>query len=184
MIQDIAPHRYDNAYHPRPPKDGDRVFFYQDTHTLLSRSTACPSPGRRPRPSPRWRTCPSPTYSPLTTWPSTGAHVVPQAVLDAAMVGRSGDFRDMDPGWLAFACITANQLHGWYHDHQFCGRCGAPAQQDRVERAMRCPACGNLVYPTISPAVIVGRHPWRTACSSPSTPPGDHPELRSHRRLR
>ena len=39
MIQDIAPHRYDNAYRPRPPKSGDRVFFYQDTHTLLSRAT-------------------------------------------------------------------------------------------------------------------------------------------------
>ena len=155
MIQDIAPHRYDNAYHPRPPKDGDRVFFYQDTHTLLSRSTGLPF---------TWEEAQA--LAPLEDLPITylfaiddvafhWCHVVPQAVLDAAMVGRSGDFRDMDPGWLAFACITANQLHGWYHDHQFCGRCGAPAQQDRVERAMRCPACGNLVYPTISPAVIV-----------------------------
>ena len=42
MIQDIAPHRYDNAYHPRPPKAGDRVFFYQDTVTLLNRGTGLP----------------------------------------------------------------------------------------------------------------------------------------------
>lgn len=28
-------------------------------------------------------------------------------------------------------------------------------EPDGVERAMRCPVCGNLVYPTISPAVIV-----------------------------
>ena len=42
MIQDIAPHHYDNAYHPRPPRDGDRVFFYQDTATLLSRATNLP----------------------------------------------------------------------------------------------------------------------------------------------
>ena len=61
----------------------------------------------------------------------------------------------MQPGWLAVACITASQLYDWYRAHQFCGRCGAPAQQDAVERAMRCPACGGLVYPTISPAVIV-----------------------------
>ena len=82
-------------------------------------------------------------------------HVVPQAVLEAAVPAKNGGFRDMEPGWIAFACITASQLHGWYHDHQFCGRCGFPAEPDKVERAMRCPACGNLVYPTISPAVIV-----------------------------
>ena len=82
-------------------------------------------------------------------------HVVPSAILDAAVPAKNGQFRDMQPGWLAFACITASQLYDWYHNHQFCGRCGAPAQQDAVERAMRCPACGGLVYPTISPAVIV-----------------------------
>ena len=43
MIQDIAPHRYDNAYHPTQPKDGDRVFFYQDGSTLLSRESGLPS---------------------------------------------------------------------------------------------------------------------------------------------
>ena len=42
MIQDIAPHRYDNAYHPTQPKDGDRVFFYQDGSTLLSRESGLP----------------------------------------------------------------------------------------------------------------------------------------------
>ena len=42
MIQDIAPHRYDNAYHPRPPKAGDRIFFYQDTVTLLNGTTGLP----------------------------------------------------------------------------------------------------------------------------------------------
>mgnify|MGYP000295495961 CR=1 FL=1 len=42
MIQDIAPHRYDNAYHPTQPKDGDRVFFYQDGSTLLSRESSLP----------------------------------------------------------------------------------------------------------------------------------------------
>ena len=89
---------------------------------------------------------------------STGfhwCHVLPQAVLDAAVTAANSDFRRMEPVWLAFACITASQLHGWYHDHQYCGRCGTPTRADTVERAMRCPACGNLVYPTIAPAVIV-----------------------------
>lgn len=155
MIQDIAPHRYDNAYRPRPPKSGDRVFFYQDTHTLLSRATGHPFTWDEVQALTDASQLPV-TY--LFAIDSTGfhwCHVLPQAVLDAAVTAANSDFRRMEPGWLAFACITASQLHGWYHDHQFCGRCGTPTRADTVERAMRCPACGNLVYPTIAPAVIV-----------------------------
>lgn len=155
MIQDIAPHRYDNAYRPRPPKSGDRVFFYQDTHTLLSRATGHSFTWDEVQALTDASQLPV-TY--LFAIDSTGfhwCHVLPQAVLDAAVTAANSDFRRMEPVWLAFACITASQLHGWYHDHQFCGRCGTPTRADTVERAMRCPACGNLVYPTIAPAVIV-----------------------------
>ena len=34
MIQDIQPQRYDNAYTPRPAKDGDVVFFFRDREIL------------------------------------------------------------------------------------------------------------------------------------------------------
>ena len=155
MIQDIAPHRYDNAYRPRPPKSGDRVFFYQDTHTLLSRATGHSFTWDEVQALTDASQLPV-TY--LFAIDSTGfhwCHVLPQAVLDAAVTAANSDFRRMEPVWMAFACITASQLHGWYHDHQFCGRCGTPTRADTVERAMRCPACGNLVYPTIAPAVIV-----------------------------
>lgn len=56
----------------------------------------------------------------------------------------------------AFAGITAHHLFGWYQDNQFCGRCGHPMQADHRERMLFCPACRNMVYPRISPAVIVG----------------------------
>ena len=155
VIQDIAPHRYDNAYRPRPPRSGDRILFYQDAGTLLSRATGLPF---------TWDEAAA--LADLSGLPMTylfavddvgfhWCHVTPSAVAQAASAASNGDFRGMEPGWLAFACITASQLHGWYHDHQFCGRCGAPAREDDVERAMRCPFCGNLVYPTIAPAVIV-----------------------------
>ena len=156
MIQDIAPHHYDNAYHPRPPRDGDRVFFYQDTATLLSRATNLPFTWEEAAALADLSALPVTYLFAIDKAAFYWCHVVPQAIRDAAVPSKDSGFRDAEPGWLAFACITASQLHGWYHDHQFCGRCGAPAQPDPVERAMRCPACGNLVYPTISPAVIVG----------------------------
>jgi NAD+ diphosphatase len=49
----------------------------------------------------------------------------------------------------------AAQIVAWDRDHQFCGRCGAPTEPSSVERARRCPRCGLLAFPRISPAVIV-----------------------------
>lgn len=155
MIQDIAPHQYDNAYHPTQPKDGDRVFFYQDGNTLLSRESGLPFTWEEANAHADLSPLPCTYLFSIDDVAFHWCHVVPSVILNTAVPVKNGQFRDMQPGWLAFACITASQLYSWYHSHQFCGRCGAPAQHDAVERAMRCPACGGLVYPTISPAVIV-----------------------------
>jgi NAD+ diphosphatase len=63
--------------------------------------------------------------------------------------------RGFGPRHLNFACMTGYQLYCWYRDNQFCGRCGAPMRLDGAERAIRCDACGNKVYPRLVPAVIV-----------------------------
>ncbi len=65
-------------------------------------------------------------------------------------------FRKSKPKDRAFAVITAYHLYGWYRDNQFCGRCGKKMVPDRKERMMRCECCRNMVFPKISPAVIVG----------------------------
>lgn len=156
MIQNIDPHHYDNAYHPRPPKAGDRVFFYQDTSTLLNRATGLPFTWEEVQTLADLSGLPVTYFFAIDDTGFHWCHVVPQAIAEAACTEIDCGFYHTAPGWLAFACITATQLHTWYHDHQFCGRCGSMAQPDGVERAMRCPTCGNLVYPTISPAVIVG----------------------------
>ena len=55
----------------------------------------------------------------------------------------------------AAALITTSwHLWNWYQNHRFCGRCGKPLEPDPQERALRCSACGHLVFPVISPAVI------------------------------
>ena len=54
------------------------------------------------------------------------------------------------------ALITTSwHLWSWYQNHRFCGRCGHPLTPDSAERALRCHACGHLVFPVISPAVIM-----------------------------
>lgn len=49
----------------------------------------------------------------------------------------------------------ALQIAQWFYDHQFCGRCGRPTQQDEKDRATCCTFCDLRFYPRISPCMIV-----------------------------
>ncbi len=55
-----------------------------------------------------------------------------------------------------FAACTAMHLYVWYRNNRFCGACQTPTVHDTKERMLRCPNCGNLIFPRISPAVIIG----------------------------
>jgi NAD+ diphosphatase len=48
----------------------------------------------------------------------------------------------------------AMQIVEWDRTHRFCGRCGTRMDDAENERAKRCPACGLLSFPRLSPAVI------------------------------
>lgn len=49
----------------------------------------------------------------------------------------------------------AVQIKEWDRTHQFCGHCATPTTQLSHERAKRCPNCGLVNYPRLSPAIIV-----------------------------
>ena len=66
------------------------------------------------------------------------------------------DLRDRSSGKELFAVFTAYHLWKWYTDNRYCGRCGEKLNFSKKERALVCPSCGNVVYPRINPAVIVG----------------------------
>ena len=54
--------------------------------------------------------------------------------------------------WLA---NRAFHLNGWKKKNRYCGRCGKEMHESPDEVAMNCNECGNIVYPRISPAVII-----------------------------
>lgn len=54
-----------------------------------------------------------------------------------------------------FRAGKAYHLMEWQRTHKFCGVCGARSEFDGRELAMRCPECGELVFPVIAPAIIV-----------------------------
>ena len=154
MIQDIAPHRLDNAYSSRrSPREGDAVLLFDADGRMLASENA---PLRFPRvgeiPVPQ-----SAQY--LFSLDETAYFLAP----DCAPAPESGyafrtirELRAFGGGPEIYAAFTAWHLWRWYADNRFCGRCGQVLVPDGKERALRCPRCGNLVFPRINPAVIVG----------------------------
>lgn len=49
----------------------------------------------------------------------------------------------------------AVQVVAWDRTHTYCGQCGTPTEDLAHERAKRCPACGLISYPRLSPAIII-----------------------------
>jgi len=63
-------------------------------------------------------------------------------------------FGAMDDQLLAVAG-RAYQIGEWARTHRYCGACATPTVHVSGERCARCPACGHVAYPRISPAMMV-----------------------------
>ena len=64
-------------------------------------------------------------------------------------------FRTLNPREIAWICIVGFQLNNWYMENKFCGKCGTKTAEKSDERAIICPNCSTVVFPKISPAIIV-----------------------------
>ena len=58
-------------------------------------------------------------------------------------------------GFATRSAITRVTDEEWDRSHRYCGRCGTPTLDKPDERAKQCPACGYVVYPRVSPAMMV-----------------------------
>ncbi|MGB8490586.1 MAG: NAD(+) diphosphatase [Bacteroidales bacterium] len=56
---------------------------------------------------------------------------------------------------IAWISILGFHLMNWYSQNKFCGKCGSGTQHKPDERALICPVCNTIVFPKISPAIIV-----------------------------
>ena len=63
-------------------------------------------------------------------------------------------FDHMEEGLYRVA-FRAAQIVDWDRNQQFCGRCGGRTTDRTDIRAKECPGCGFVMFPRISPAVIV-----------------------------
>lgn len=145
MIQDIYPHHYHNEYHPAPPSSRDIVFGYNHNQIQM----------KDPNTFYRYEEIPADTHlTYLFSMDDHNCYIGDLTALDPFEVSRI-QMRSFEPRHMAFAAIAGWQLYEWLKENKYCGKCGHEMVQDGIERAQRCPACGNIVYPKIMPAVIV-----------------------------
>ncbi len=155
MVQDIAPHSFDNGYHDQSPSGKDTVFV-TDGERMLARLEEDGSLS-------------FPKYRDFAVKPAVTRYLFRLdneswfAALDVDGVEcpgfewvHAGKLRGAIPHERSFAGVTAMQLIRWYRANVYCGCCGEKLCPDGKERMLRCPGCGNMVYPKISPCVIVG----------------------------
>lgn len=158
MIQEIAPHNYQNEYRPVKPDKESYVIVCKQNCILIKESEDNIS---------------FPTFEELEDWNEqiyedyTYIFSIDQyrfyyikevnwKNLTEYHMEPIRSFRTLQPQYLAFAGITGSQLIRWYESRQFCGCCGKKMIHDGKERMMRCESCGLMEYPKICPAVIIG----------------------------
>lgn len=152
MIQEIAPHRFDNQYHPRMPRLDDMVLLYRKNRIYMQEDGKYPTVkelAEEDRMQLQYLfQMDHVAYFTLLKEP----RYLPAGY--AFLVTRH--LRGLHNNHIAFAGISGYQLWSWYQSRMFCGSCGRSMQHDEKERMMRCTHCGNVEYPKICPAVIVG----------------------------
>ena len=160
MIQDISPHHFKNEYQPQPPRREDYWLCYDGRKVLLKAEAG---------------EIDYPTFAEMESTCQKEDLYEDYTYLfsiddkrfylgDAKYAEKLDDytwedtqiFRSAAPKYLQFAGVTGWQLYRWYDTRKFCGHCGTSLVHDEKERMMRCPKCGNMEFPKICPAVIIG----------------------------
>ena len=151
MIQDIFPRKLDNQYKHVKPCAGSNLLVFDQKGAMLSRV----EDGRILFPV----LAEGEEYDLVYLFSLDDAAyflVRDEYEKDGYEYRTIRELRDEATGAEVFAAFTAYHLWRWYEDNRFCGRCGGVLKDHSVERARECVSCGNIIYPRINPAVIVG----------------------------
>ena len=153
MIQDILPRRFSISYQQKPIDDGCIVLCFQDSMVLCADGPELRFPLCQELGLDHDRAVYLFNIDGSDFYLAQPDNIQPPAGFNFQATAR---FRELQPQHLAFAGVTAMHLNNWYGNNRFCGRCGAVMEHSTVERMMHCPSCDNMVYPRISPVIIVG----------------------------
>lgn len=156
MIQDIHPHRFSNLYLSNQAiNETDYIFHYQGNTILLkTKGDELVLPQKKDFPEISGETDFVFLFSLdevpcFLVWDEMKVDESQMAFTEISFF-RSTTQREI--GWVS---LVGLHLRNWYQQNRFCGTCGTRTQHKSDERAVVCPACNAVVYPKISPAIIV-----------------------------
>lgn len=158
MIHDIAPHEYDVTYRKVSPESHDIMLIFRDNALLCSiENNEISYPTAEDIEKVFYDVKEKAKF--LFRIDDRDYFELRDPKIDPF---KKWDYLDKDrlrsirPLWKIFAAITGFQIHNWYTNTRFCGRCGSEMDAPGNERAMKCSKCGKIYYPQICPSVIVG----------------------------
>jgi NAD+ diphosphatase len=156
MIQDIFPHTFSNNFSiPEKKSDEDYIFHFKDNSLLLkSQKEDYCLPQRKDL-----KNIPDINES-IFLFTLNGRNCfliwdIPETDPNRFTYQEINFFRTFGRKEVAWVSIVGHQLYTWYTQNKYCGKCGAKTAVKTDERAIICPVCNHVVYPKISPAVIV-----------------------------
>jgi NAD+ diphosphatase len=157
MLQDIAPHVFNNQYFAKKPANQDYLFIIQDGNILLEQKEEEIEFPKLEDMACRYSNIESNCIF-LFSIDDRNYFLVTNMKIEEDKQWRYENIhklRAAKPMWKVFAASVGGQLQLWYENHQFCGRCASELIRHETERALFCPNCSNTVYPALSPSVIV-----------------------------
>jgi len=156
MINDIFPHRFNNQFFEINGIGEDDYVLYYNNNTLLLKING------EELEIPRKRDIPSISDAVESTFLFKLNDVPCFLILDCPKTNETSfiykeisTFRTFKQKEIAWVGIVGHQLMSWYSQNRFCGKCGAKTKEKSDERAIICPSCSTIVFPKISPAIIV-----------------------------
>ena len=156
MIHEIYPHRFNNHYIPfKKIGEMDFIFHYNGDKILLR---TCGDEFEIPRriDFPEIRDEAENTF--LFTFDEVPCFLLlddMKAVKPGFVYKELSFFRYTRQQEIAWVSLAGFHLMNWYSQNLFCGKCGAGTRQKPDDRAIICTNCNTIIYPRISPAVIV-----------------------------
>lgn len=165
MIHEILPHKLKNEFRVQDPKPTDYLIRYDGSKTLLKKKVegyVIPQVGELLAVEGKT----------LADFEGHYLFSIDDAAffLDDSLAGKTDSaasaapegfefmgnrtFRGMNPVERMGGATAAHIAH-WESLNKFCGKCGNVTIRGDHERSIICPKCGNVVYPRISPVVIV-----------------------------
>ncbi|MFQ9652683.1 MAG: hypothetical protein ACLRZZ_22915 [Enterocloster sp.] len=142
MIQEIKPHRFRNEFHVKTPSPNSYFLYFQDGSILLEHTDALKIP----------------RFSELSDSDAVKDHCDYLFSIDSAeyylidetsvtisenetlALYKTSVIRDLEPLWMAFAAANGAELHRFYSNNRFCGRCGTKSmkEQKRAGDGLSC----------------------------------------------